>query len=124
MPPARRRDFNLILVKDGVKSIGECKCFSQSHHIGRPVLQKLIGANATQYAQEMLVITTSSFTADAKKFGAESNIELIGGDRLVRMCQTVWGDHPTAQAIPSESIELSHQEQLANIPSDMRDLYR
>lgn len=45
-PPSRDGGFDLRMISpEGETYIAECKCYSPRHHVGRPVVQKLHGAN-------------------------------------------------------------------------------
>lgn len=55
--------------------------------VGRPEIQKFVGALAGQGARKGVFITTSSFTADAKAYTPknETKIVLIDGEQLAQM---------------------------------------
>lgn len=76
--------YDLWLSKSGVTYIGECKLYSKTT-IGRPLLQKLVGANATQKADKCLFITTSTFSKPAKEYAKEQHIWLIDKFELQRL---------------------------------------
>lgn len=77
--------FDIAMSKDGYSYIVECKCFAPEHPIGRPLLQKLVGANAVQHADYLIFITTSSFSSPAVKYGRQFGIWLIDGARLLEL---------------------------------------
>ena len=54
--------------------------------VGRPELQKFVGALAGQGAKKGIFITTSSFTRDALEYGPrnETKIVLIDGQQLAQ----------------------------------------
>lgn len=68
--------------RDGLSCIVECKCYSPDNPIGRPALQKLVGANATIRAGKMMFVTTSRFSDQAKEYARTVGIELIDGKAL------------------------------------------
>lgn len=76
--------YDLCLSKNGVTYIGECKLYTNTT-IGRPLLQKLVGANATRKADRCLFITTSTFSKPAKEYAKEQNIWLIDKYELQRL---------------------------------------
>lgn len=58
---------------DGKKGIVECKCYAPDSKIGRPMLQKLVGA-AVAYPTKLdyiIFITTSDFSEEAKNFAKD-----------------------------------------------------
>lgn len=77
--------YDIILSKDFEKSIVECKCYAQNHSIGRPMIQKLVGANQEAKANNMKFITTSKFSKEAIVFANETGVELIDGIKLVEL---------------------------------------
>lgn len=77
--------YDIILNKDFEKSIVECKCYAQDHSIGRPMIQKLVGANHEAKANNMKFITTSKFSKEAILFANETDVELIDGKKLIEL---------------------------------------
>ncbi len=84
-PKVNDGGYDLILHKDGEKSIVECKCYALRHNVGRPLIQKLVGANQEAQADRMIFITTSHFTKEAIKYAEEVDVELIDGETLMRL---------------------------------------
>lgn len=124
-PPVRDGGFDLRLRRpDGVTYIAECKCYDRRHHVGRPIIQKLQGANKVERAQGMMLITTSSFSQDAISYSQQVGVELVDGAELVRWCQRAWGNSAANATIPETSIWLTNNEIMAFIPADMRNHYR
>lgn len=107
---------------EGVSYIAECKCFDPSHHVGRPVIQKLHGANAIEQAQGMMVITTSTFTKGAMDYAAEVGVDLVDGPRLVKLCNQAWGGGKKV-TVPESEWRLTRQDILQHIPTDMWNRY-
>ena len=92
-PPVRDGGFDLKLYDpQGVSFIAECKCYEPTHRVGRPIIQKLQGANTTVGAQGMMVITTSGFSRDAVMYANQVGVQLIDGDMLVRLCAQAFGN--------------------------------
>ncbi|WEV72001.1 restriction endonuclease [Bifidobacterium sp. ESL0790] len=118
-PSANDGGFDLKMTKNGRTYIVECKCFEPTHHVGLPLLRKLVGANAIQHAQGLIFITTSTYTSQAIKYAKESGIELIDGNALVRMCQQAWGNSLPQQSVNPSAFELTQNDLLAQIPEDM-----
>lgn len=87
-PPTNDGGYDISMRGEtGATAIVECKCYARNHHVGRPVVQKLHGANATVGAQEMMVVTTSSFTQGAVEYAAQTGVRLIDGPQLLSLCR-------------------------------------
>lgn len=84
-PPTNDGGYDILLNKDGEESIVECKCYSTDHKIGRPSIQKLVGANNIVLADNMIFITTSDFSASAIAYSEEVGVELINGRKLMNL---------------------------------------
>lgn len=69
----------------GETGIVECKCFKQGSCVGRPTIQKLVGANATIHAEEMYFITTCHFSKQAIEYANKTGVTLIDGNSLERL---------------------------------------
>lgn len=82
-PPANDGGYDIILYRQKERTIVECKCYSIGHKVGRPSIQKLVGANNIVLADHMLFITTSDFAAGAVRYAEEVGVELINGHILM-----------------------------------------
>ncbi|NMM93611.1 restriction endonuclease [Bifidobacterium oedipodis] len=124
-PPTRDGGFDLKLRHpNGTTYIAECKCYDRKHHVGRPVVQKLQGANMTEHAQGMMLITTSSFSSDAIAYAAQVGVLLIDGEKLVNLCHKAWGNSATTTMfIPEREIQLTTRDIMSRIPADMRHMF-
>ncbi|WP_240951481.1 restriction endonuclease [Caldanaerobacter subterraneus] len=83
---------DIIAYKDGEKYYVECKLWDweiENNSVGRPVVQKLVGAMVKDKVKRGFIITTSYFTAEALEYASnlpeEIKIELIDGDKLVKL---------------------------------------
>jgi restriction system protein len=64
----------------------QAKRWTKSNPVGRPEIQKFVGALQFKEAQKGIVITTSSFTQDAKDYAKQINkVILIDGRRLAEL---------------------------------------
>lgn len=86
-PKVNDGGYDLILHKNKEKSIVECKCYALRHSVGRPLIQKLVGANQTAQADKIIFITTSYFSKEAIQYAHEINVELIDGETLINLTQ-------------------------------------
>lgn len=118
-PPAADGGFDLLLHRRGRRCIVECKCFSAAHSVGRPLLQKLVGVNAVQRAEEMAFVTTSSFSAPAKEYAAQFRIRLIDGEELMRLCTAYMSPAAQPAAPAPEECLLTRDDLQAHYPPDI-----
>ena len=84
-PPTNDGGYDILLSKGAEKTIVECKCYSIEHRVGRPSIQKLVGANNIILANKMLFITTSDFSVAAISYAEEVGVELINGNKLMEL---------------------------------------
>lgn len=75
---------DLVMYKGGETYFVECKKYAKSNKIGRPLIQKLVGACHPASAKPIFV-TTSSFTSEAISEAQRSKVQLIDGRGLERM---------------------------------------
>lgn len=118
---SRDGGFDLDMSYAGARYLGECKCYAATSSVGRPHLQKLVGANAIERAHGLFFITTARFSPDAIAFAHASNIELIDGARLVHLAQAS-GVLPVIPHDLDMDGALTRDELLSLYPADLRDL--
>lgn len=66
----------------------QAKQWALDHTVGRPEIQKFVGALAGQHAQKGLFITTAKYSAEAKDYVERSlgtKVALVDGDALMRL---------------------------------------
>lgn len=76
---------DIIAVKGSERYAIECKRFGRGQTVGTPLLQKLHSAMHVEAATKGVFVTTSRFSAKAKKFGAQWNVALVDGKRLCEL---------------------------------------
>lgn len=87
-PPSRDGGYDIELWKSScLVGVVECKCYDPDNKIGRALVQKLVGANATLHAPRMIFVTTSDFTPDAQEYAENTGVELVNGRDLLRMAR-------------------------------------
>lgn len=111
--------YDIELHKNGEKTIVECKCYSQSHTISRPLIQKLVGANQVQNADNMIFLTTSKFSTGAIEYAKETNVELIDGDNLIKLINKYFDIKNAKLTIDTLDWQLNKSDILKNIPIDI-----
>lgn len=115
-PPSRDGGYDITFVDSvGRSGIAECKCFNVNHKVGRPLIQKLVGANASMQACRLLFMTTSSFTPDAFEYAKEAGVELLDGSALVGLGKR---DATTALSVSPRDWMLSWEDLAAMYPPD------
>ncbi len=82
-PPTNDGGYDILLNGGGESVVVECKCYSIGHKVGRPSVQKLVGANNIVLADRMIFITTSDFSSSAVSYAREVGVELINGYTLM-----------------------------------------
>lgn len=122
-PPTRDGGFDLKLIdKEGVVFLAECKCYAPSNRIGRPVIQKLQGANVLENADGLLVITTSNFTKEARVYAGKTGVILMDGGDLIDLQKEALSQRKQ-EPLKKDYHTLTAVDILNNIPGDMRKLY-
>lgn len=80
---------DIIAEKEGVEYYIECKLWNDHNLVGRPVIQKLVGACYHDKITKGIVITSSNYTEEAKAYAKTLpkgiDVQLIDGDELVKI---------------------------------------
>lgn len=80
---------DIIMWKDGRKSVVEVKLYAIKKPIGRPMIQKLHSAMIDSEADEAIFVTTSYFTKQAIIFANKFQIRMIDGKELTKLIKSV-----------------------------------
>lgn len=72
---------DLVLRKDGEKFLVQCKQW-RAFRVGVDVVRELYGVMAARGVAGGFVVTSGSFTDEARKFASGRNVQLIDGSRL------------------------------------------
>ncbi|MBC2887819.1 restriction endonuclease [Gordonibacter massiliensis (ex Traore et al. 2017)] len=108
----RQHDGSLI-------GIVECKCFDPSiEKVGRPLVQKLVGANKICHASQLFFATTSDYTSAAVEYGRQVGVKLINGEQLCRMAKRSIGQSGTSTAISLDEWKLTRDDLILLYPPD------
>lgn len=78
---------DLVLRKDGETFLVQCKQW-RAYKVSVQVVRELYGVMAAQGVAGGFVVTTGTFTAEARKFAKGTNIHLIDGANLTRWFRT------------------------------------
>jgi restriction system protein len=76
--------IDLILRKGGERFLVQCKKW-RARQVGVSIVRELYGVMAAENAQGGIVVTSGTFTYDAKDFARGRNIELIDGAGLAKL---------------------------------------
>ena len=98
---------DLRLTKEGVLTLVQCKRW-KTKKVPLAIVRELLGAMTAESATQGIVITTSTFTADAQAFASKHNIQLIDGQTL---SNTITNSTPTT--------EIPHTSDLKNSMSSL-----
>ncbi|MDI9414224.1 MAG: restriction endonuclease [Bacillota bacterium] len=83
---------DLIIHKDGKKYLVECKRYSGTNSVGRPLIQQFLGAITEEKATGGFFVTTSRFTKGMEHYARENSIILIDGSRLHTIIENVYSE--------------------------------
>ncbi len=88
-PASNDGGYDIVLTDtEGQVGVVECKCFSTNNIVGRPLIQKLVGAGKAIGAKYMFFVTTSGYTQAAKDYAEEMNVKLINKNILKKWYNT------------------------------------
>lgn len=76
------------LFKDGEKTLVQCKHW-KVERVGVKVVRELLGVMTSESAQHGIVVTSGSFTPDAREFAQKNRIRLISGRELEKLIRSV-----------------------------------
>jgi restriction system protein len=99
--------IDLVLHKNGERFLVQCKQW-RSMKVGVGVVRELYGVMAAERVAGGFVVTSGSFTDDAKQFAYGRNVELLDGSMLVRVLRAASpaaAAHPTGQIGPKTPVE-------------------
>lgn len=97
--------IDLVLHKNNEKFLVQCKQW-RSMKVGVGVVRELYGVMAAERAAGGFVVTSGSFTDDAKKFAHGRSVELLDGSMLIRELRAASPTaHPTGHSEPKTPVE-------------------
>ena len=93
----RRGDYgaDLVLVKDGRKTVVQAKCW-RNRKVGVKAVQEAVGARGHYGADDAIVVTNSYFTPNARNLARSNNITLWDRDALIQALLAA-GSAPSAE---------------------------
>lgn len=90
---------DLVLTKNGQTVLVQCKQW-KTFKVGVKVVRELYGVMAAQKAKGGVVVTSGVFTQEAKDFAEGKNINLVDGEKLRRVIDSVRAKTADVQPIP------------------------
>jgi len=103
---------DLLLTKGGEKSLVQCKHW-RAQQVGVAVVRELYGVMAARGATSGFVVTSGSYSNDARAFAQGRNVELIDGPALARMLRDV----RTAKVAEAAPVAASQAPAAAQAPT-------
>ena len=122
-PPTNDGGYDIWLERDGKTTIVECKCYSETHSVGRPTIQKLVGANNVKGANTMLFITTSDFSSGAVNYAQEAGVELINGSHLLVLLKQYGMADKEKTIIQQSEWQMTMEDMELYVPADIYAKY-
>jgi restriction system protein len=120
---------DLVLRKGNEKFLVQCKQW-KAFKVGVDIVRQLYGVMAAQGAAGGFVITSGTFTADAKSFAEGRNVKLVDGPKLFGLLQQAKstgkvGPEPTpAAAAPIPKQSATAQETAPSCPNCQAPMVR
>lgn len=84
-PQSNDGGYDIFIYDNNQTAVIECKCYSLHNKVGRPAIQKLVGANNLVAADKMVFITTSEFSVPAISYANTIGVILIDGQKLLEL---------------------------------------
>lgn len=116
--------FDIILqTKDGKKGLVECKCFQPSTSVGRPLIQKLVGANVVEKADFLIFVTTGIYSESALEYAKLANVKCIDGNELIKIHQKNYPFKKEPSSASYEEWKLTGEYLYPLFPPDVYQAY-
>jgi restriction system protein len=100
---------DLVLSKGGEKFLVQCKQW-KAYKVGVDVVRELYGVMAARGATGGFVVTSGSFTEDAKAFADGRNVKLVDGQRLFSMIRQA------KESLSNRSVAMARSTKPATTP--------
>ena len=105
---------DLRLRKDGELVLVQCKHW-KSQKVNVKIVRELYGIMASRKANRGIVVTYGSFTQDAKDFANGKPLDLVDGQKLMALIESVKREHIAEQVTISEVQKVVKTDQVASI---------
>lgn len=94
---------DLVLTKNGEKFLVQCKQW-RAFKVGVSVVRELYGVMAAKGAPGGFVVTSGSFTSEAKAFAHGRNITLVDGQELAKWIRASTASTPRTEPVMSKPV--------------------
>ena len=91
----------------GKKCYSECKRYSESNTVGRPIIQKLVGSALADNAVPYAIFTTGRFTQEALVEARKTGVKCIGPRQLMKLIEEAGMLHEQSLEEVSPLMELN-----------------
>lgn len=122
-PPTNDGGYDLVMMKDDEKTIVECKCYSINHKVGRPSIQKVVGANNVVLADHVIFITTSDYSAAAISYAKEAGVELISGMDFINILEKYGFMDQNDIEVDASEYQLKNIDLYPYVPNDIYEKF-
>lgn len=122
-PQTNDGGYDILLEKNNKYIIVECKCYSLNKKVGRPDIQKLVGANQIVKADSMIFITTSEFTNQAKDYANKLCVNLINGSEILNILEKQGFFNEDSINLSIEEIQLEEEDIREYLPKDIPKIH-
>ena len=92
----------------GKKCYSECKRYSESNTVGRPIIQKLVGSALADNAIPYAIFTTGRFTQEALVEARKTGVKCIGPRQLMKLIEEAGLLHDEGLEEAFVTVELNH----------------
>lgn len=107
--------YDVVGRRHGHTLVAECKLYGEGASIGRPLVQKLVGAGKGAGAHFLVFMTTSRFTRQAMEYADQVGVRLLDGGALSSMAPALLED----EAVSYEDELFSVEDLFAFYPPDV-----
>lgn len=111
--------YDIIAEKAGISTIIECKCYNPEKMVGRPAIQKLVGANQVIHADNIFFCTTCDFTKEAIMYAEDTGVELINGKELEKIVKDSFTNVDNSKDLRQMDWKLTEKDLQKYYPPDI-----
>lgn len=120
-PPTNDGGYDIkVLNNSNLYALVECKLFNKTT-VGRPLIQKLVGANALENSPNLIFITTSNFSKEAIEYAKSTHVQLIDGNSLIHLSKSIKSQE-NKTSFDENKVQLSLNDFSKYIPHDILDI--
>lgn len=106
---------DLVLSRNGAKFLVQCKQW-RKQAVGVQVIREQFGILTAEGAAEIIIVTSGSFTQDARDFARGKPMRLIDGPELLKLVRSVQQAAPANAATAELATEIAAQDKIPACP--------